>query len=155
MSLSASMRTRLQYQHETISTLIAGFTEEQLRQRKIPDKWSVFENIAHLAAYQPVFVNRIDRIKREQDPAFERYLAEEDPLFPAYVDKGLEELFRILVMDRSTINRKLAGLDDAILRRTGLHPKFGLLTLDRWIEFFLLHEAHHLFTMFKGVQELH
>jgi len=148
------MRTRLQYQHETIYTLIAGFTEEQLRQRSIPDKWSVFENIAHLAAYQPVFVNRIDRIKREQDPAFERYVAEEDPLFPACVDKRLEELFRILVTDRSTINRKLAGLDDAILRRTGLHPKFGLLTLEQWIEFFLLHEAHHLFTVFKGMQEL-
>src|ERR1700735_2253682 len=111
MPLTASMRTRLQYQHETIYTLIAGFTEEQLRQRSIPDKWSVFENIAHLAAYQPVFVNRIDRIKREQDPAFERYVAEEDPLFPACVDKRLEELFRILVTDRSTINRKLAGLD--------------------------------------------
>jgi hypothetical protein len=151
MSLSASTRARLQYQHETIYTLIAGFTEEQIRLRNIPDKWSVFENIAHLAAYQPVFINRIDRIKREQDPAFDRYAAQEDPLFPAYLDKPLEELIRIMIMDRSTINRKLAGLEDAILLRTGLHPKFGLLTLEQWIEFFLLHEAHHLFTMFKSV----
>jgi hypothetical protein len=151
MSLSASTRARLQYQHETIYTLIAGFTEEQIRLRNIPDKWSVFENIAHLAAYQPVFINRIDRIKREQDPAFDRYAAQEDPLFPAYLDKPLEELIRIMIMDRSTINRKLAGLEDAILLRTGLHPKFGLLTLELWIEFFLLHEAHHLFTMFKSV----
>lgn len=151
MSLSASTRTRLQYQHETIYTLITGSTEAQLRLRNIPDKWSVFENIVHLAAYQPVFINRIDRIKREEDPAFDRYVAEEDPLFPNYLDKGLEELIRIMALDRSTINRKLAGLDAAILLRTGQHPKFGLLTLEQWIEFFLLHEAHHLFTMFKSV----
>ncbi len=151
MSLPASIRARLQYQHETVYTLIAGVTEEQLRQRAIPEKWSVFENIAHLAAYQPVFITRVDRIKREQDPAFDRYAAEEDPLFPAYLDKGLEELIRIMVADRSTINRKLAGLEGAILLRSGRHPKFGLLTLEQWVEFFLLHEAHHLFTMFKSV----
>ena len=35
----------------------------------------------------------------------------------------------------------------------GHHPKYGALTLVEWTEFFLLHEAHHLFTLFKLLNE--
>jgi hypothetical protein len=57
--LSASQQTRLQHQHETIIELIKGFTEEQLRIRPDTGKWSPFENIAHLSAYQPGFMDRL------------------------------------------------------------------------------------------------
>ena len=149
MPLSVSILSRLKYQHETISALIAGVSEDQLRQRNASGKWSVFENMAHLAAYQPVFIGRVGRIEKGEAPVFDRYVAEEDPLFPSYVDKGLEELIRVITRDRSDLIGKAEGFDDAALGRTGLHPKFGLLTLEQWMDFFLLHEAHHLFTMFR------
>lgn len=154
MPLSASIATRLQYQHETLQPLISGLREEELRQRNISGKWSVFENMAHLAAYQPVFDDRIVRMEKEREPAFDRYVAEEDPLFPSYLEKRPGELIRIIATDRSAITTRLMGLGEEALRRTGLHPKFGLLTMEQWAEFFLLHEAHHLFTVFRLVQEL-
>jgi hypothetical protein len=55
MSLSASVCSRLQHQHETIYELLNGFSEERLRQRIHKDKWSSFEHVAHLVTYQPVF----------------------------------------------------------------------------------------------------
>jgi len=61
MSLSASVCSRLQHQHETIYELIRGFSEEQLRQRLQPDKWSAFEQLAHLVSYQPVFMQRLQK----------------------------------------------------------------------------------------------
>lgn len=33
--------------------------------------------------------------------------------------------------------------------RIGLHPVYGPMTLEGWTEFFLLHEAHHLFTILR------
>lgn len=48
MSLSSSIRTRLQFQHQTIDELINGYDEKQLELRVIPEKWSVFENVVHL-----------------------------------------------------------------------------------------------------------
>jgi hypothetical protein len=154
MPLSASITTRLQYQHESLQTLISGLREEELRQRNASGKWSVFENMAHLAAYQPVFDSRIVRMEKEREPAFGRYVAEEDPLFPSYLEKSPEELIRIIASDRATITVRLTELEETALRRTGLHPKFGLLTVEQWTEFFLLHEAHHLFTVFRLAQEL-
>ncbi|HXB91441.1 MAG TPA: DinB family protein [Puia sp.] len=154
MPLSASVLARLQYQHQTIDELITGLSEEELRRRIYPDKWSAFENIAHLAAYQPVFFERLVRMQQDTAPAFERYVAENDPLFPGYVDRTLEQLLRDIRKERSRILSELEGMSEATLQRTGRHPKFGLFPLATWTEFFLLHEAHHLFTIFPLVQEL-
>jgi hypothetical protein len=41
------------------------------------------------------------------------------------------------------------SFNEASLLRIGRHPVFGDLAIPAWIEFFLLHEAHHLFTIFK------
>ena len=49
MPLSISLTDRLQHQHETILDLIEGFTEAQLKERVVPEKWSAFENIVHLS----------------------------------------------------------------------------------------------------------
>ena len=37
----------------------------------------------------------------------------------------------------------------AQLARTGVHPTLGEMALPLWIEFFLLHEAHHLYVVMK------
>jgi len=43
----------------------------------------------------------------------------------------------------------ITNLNDEELLLTGSHPKFGVMTIPGWTEFFLLHEAHHLFTIFR------
>jgi hypothetical protein len=154
MPISNSVMTRLQYQHETLSAMIEGLTEECLKRRVNPGKWSAFENIAHLAAYQPVFAHRIERIGFENDPAFERYLAENDPLFPAYLERSLAGLTGTIAIDRLAIAARLKGMTEPALQRTGLHPHYGRLTMLEWTEFFLLHEAHHMFTLFMLVRDL-
>ncbi|HLZ88540.1 MAG TPA: DinB family protein, partial [Puia sp.] len=92
MPLSASALTRLRYQHQTIRELIGSLPEHQLRQRINPDKWSAFENIAHLACYQPVFHYRLERIQQDNAPSFSRYVAEADPAFPGYTQQQLGRL---------------------------------------------------------------
>jgi hypothetical protein len=142
------------HQHGTIRDLTAGLPVETLQRRILPDKWSVFENIAHLAAYQPVFITRLERISREPSPAFERYVAEQDPAFPSYLEKSYEGLLGNIDNRRTVILSRLEEGGEALLTKTGLHPRYGLLTGWEWTEFFLLHEAHHLFTIFMLVQDL-
>jgi len=49
---------------------------------------------------------------------------------------------------------KLQGMGEDDLRRVGHHPRYGMLDVRQWTEFFLLHEAHHLYTIFMLVREL-
>jgi hypothetical protein len=154
MSLSVSMLTRLRHQHETLGELIFDLSEEQLKLRTDPDKWSAFDNIAHLAAYQGVFIRRLELLGQEKNPEFGRYVAENDPQFPSYLASPLTVLLKNIAVNRSFIIGFLEGMDENALDLAGLHPLYGSLTTPQWTEFFLLHEAHHLFAIFKLTQAL-
>jgi hypothetical protein len=153
MPLSASVLARLQHQHQTITDIIGDLPEKDLRQRINPDKWSAFENIAHLAAYQPVFIGRLHRLQEEETPTFDRYVAEQDPLFPPYLERSLDQLLVDIKQQRSRILAELTGMNETTLAKKGLHPRYGLFTIPQWSEFFLLHEAHHLYTIFILVSD--
>jgi hypothetical protein len=148
MPLSVSALNRLQLQHYTIHELIKGFSEEGLRHRVVPEKWSTFEQIAHLTAYQPAFLARLQKIESADNPTFERYVADNDPVFEECCKKSLKELLDDFDTQRFLIHKHLTSLPEPVLRRIGKHPRFGLLTITDWTEFFLLHEAHHLFSIF-------
>ena len=66
--------------------------------------------------------------------------------------EALDELARISLRkhpDREKIYNLIHHLPPDKLDRIGIHPKFGKLTISEWTEFFLLHEAHHLYAIFQ------
>ncbi|WP_205513470.1 DinB family protein [Longitalea arenae] len=148
MSLSASVCSRLQHQHEAIPELLNGISEEKLKQRIHKDKWSAFEQLAHLVSYQPVFLQRLQKIQAMNEPVFDRYVADDDPAFIACCSRSIHELLSDLAGQRTDIINHLMTLTGAAVSKAGRHPKYGLLTVAEWTEFFLLHEAHHVFSIF-------
>lgn len=108
--------------------------------------WSAREHVAHLARHAVVFKDRLARILREVNPAVGRYRAEDDPEWPAWGALPWEVVLERWRAARGELTSFVAALSPRDLARTGLHPTFGELTLPEWLEFFLLHEAHHLYT---------
>jgi uncharacterized damage-inducible protein DinB len=154
MPIPSSITTRLQYQHKSLLDLIDGLDDDQVRKQVISGKWSVFENIVHLQTYQHVFIFRVREMLNGDNPVFDRYSAEADPFFPENCAKSTREIMQDLITLRKDISAELSNLPDESLLKTGVHPVFGQLDLLRWMHFFLLHEAHHLFTIFRLVAAL-
>ena len=154
MPLPSSITTRLQYQHKSLLDLIDGLTDEQIRRHIIAGKWSIFENIVHLQTYQHVFIYRVREIQTGNNPSFDRYTAEADPFFPDNCAKSTREVMQDLITVRKDIAAEISNLPEDELHKTGQHPAYGKMNLSLWLHFFLLHEAHHLFTIFKLVAEL-
>jgi len=75
-------------------------------------------------------------------------------LFHDNCSKVTREIIQDLITTRREIIAKSFSLKDKELRRIGIHLAFGEMTIIMWLNFFLLHEAHHLFTIFKLVPEL-
>jgi hypothetical protein len=148
MSLYPSLHDRLKNQHEAIGRIIGSLDATRLNRQPLPGKWSIHDHIAHLAKYQPVFMGRIQAILQKEVPAFGRYKAENDPDFEIWRQFEIQDLLKLLDSDRHILFNLVNSLDDEHLGRAGLHPKFGKLTVIQWTEFFLLHEAHHMFTIF-------
>jgi len=149
MELSASALSRLAYQHLTISELISETAEARLHLHPLPGKWSIHDNIAHLARYNIIFQDRIRTILHADTPEFPRYVAEGDEEFPAWQKKGTNALIDSIATERKRISTMAASMLPEQLLKSGVHPRFGKLSVTGWLEFFLLHEAHHIFTIFQ------
>lgn len=141
-------------------TQLRGFLDEALRgipvekvlEPAIPGKWSANENLAHLARYHEIFLDRIERVLSGENPGFARYRAEEDPKWDAWKGLSYKEVAGKLAELREKLVTRLKSLSDSDYERTGTHPKFGEMTLALWVEFFLVHEAHHLYAVLQQVR---
>lgn len=141
---------------ETLDHL-AGLTEHLLTNNDItdllarpePGKWNALEIAAHIISYQPVFKGRIEKILSEDNPTFAPYKAEDDPLFVQTAACTVAELVSYQNTFRNELKELLLGLSDEQLSRTGRHARYGNLAIPEWVEFFMLHESHHIFKMFQ------
>lgn len=148
--LNDSQVVRLQNQFETVLTAFAARPETELRNRPIPDKWSAFEQLAHIGRYTDVFrEQRLTVILRDPEPGFGRYKAEDDSGFTDWTALDKDTLVRRFQTQRQQLMNILMSLSEAEVSRKAAHPLFGKLDITGWTEFFLLHESHHLFAMFK------
>jgi uncharacterized damage-inducible protein DinB len=154
MSLPSSINARLEYQHKSLLDIIDGLSDEQIRRQVITGKWSIFENIVHLATYQHVFIGRVRQMQHQDNPSFAKYTAETDPLFHDNCSKSTREIVQDLITTRREIISYILALKEPAVLKTGEHPVFGKMNISQWLNFFLLHEAHHLFTIFKLAAEL-
>ena len=144
MSIPATTGSRLKGQLDCLPILLQGLKEGALENRPVAGKWSARENLAHLARYHEIFLERLERILAEDRPSIPRYAAEEDAGWPAWAMLPADEMLSRLAALRIKLVKRVDGLSSGDLARTGVHSRLGEMTLVLWLEFFLLHEGHHL-----------
>jgi hypothetical protein len=150
MKIYESLNDRLRTQHQAIENILSPLDKTHLLVRPQPGKWNILENVAHLGRYQIVFIDRITQILHSvEEPLFERYVAEEDPEFESWRNLPVEALMSQIENDRKYIYVLITNLTEAAQSRVGTHRKYGKLTIVQWTEFFVLHEAHHIYTIFQ------
>ena len=147
--MKTSLQLRMQQQPDSLTLLLHGLTEQEIRSRAIPDKWSIYENLVHLARYHEIFKDRMKQIQKEDSPMFQQYKAENDQGFYDRMQKSFVELMNDYRKERHNLNNYLESLSTEQLHRTGRHPVYGLINVEGWTELFLLHEAHHFWTIAK------
>jgi len=135
-----------------LSVTLNGVSMETLNAKPISGKWSAHEQLAHLARYHQIFLQRIDRILTEQAPEFPRYRAEDDPEWPAWTSLSTSQLLVRISSMRAKLMARLRSLSEEDFTRIGVHPKLGAMSLSLWLEFFLVHEAHHLYVVLQFVR---
>ncbi|HKD80134.1 MAG TPA: DinB family protein [Candidatus Angelobacter sp.] len=142
-NVSRLQRCETQLQ-DFLGEALRGVSPDALTHRAVPDKWSALENLAHLARYHQVFLERVERILADHTPSFPRYRAEDDPEWPRWNTMPPQQLLATLSGLRTKLMARLRSLNEEDFSRTGVHSRFGEMTLALWLEFFLVHEGHHL-----------
>ena len=151
--LPEGTRLRLEHQLDCLAILLQDISPERVQQRPASGKWSAAENLSHLARYHEIFLERVRRILAERAPVFPRYRAEDDAAWPGISVQTASDAISHVKQTRRELISLLEDLPSTAWARTGTHPVFGEMKLVVWLEFFLLHEAHHLLTVMQRVRE--
>lgn len=148
-----SQRVRLKTQLASVDILFAGASPERIDRRSASGKWSARENLGHIGRYHEIFLERLGRILTETSPQFARYRAEDDPGWQEWASKPVEAVRSQLTALRAKLVDTIAVLPAADYARVGIHSAFGEMTLSLWLEFFLVHEAYHLYVILQRIRE--
>jgi len=124
--------------------VIDGLTDGDLSKRLEPKKWSIREQVHHLADAE---LNMVQRMKK--------VISEESPLLPAYdqdkwadnlsYDKGsVEASIAVFYSLRGSMALALRKLHDKDFDRVGIHTEDGKVTLLELLEHSIEHSDHHI-----------
>lgn len=149
MEIHAETLNRFCNQHKIVKHYIEDLPSQAIQTRFMPDRWSIHETIAYLCRYQYIFMDRLKTISTEINPFFMVYSPENDPeyQFTAARTTGalLHEIYRV----RDEMKAMLVNLMPAEYSRVGTHAVLGRMNVCQWVEFFLLHESHQFYKIFK------
>jgi DinB superfamily len=136
---------RLRTQLDALDLLLDGVEPAAAERRPAAGKWSAREHLAHVARHHAVTAERLLLMLSETEPRLPRYRAEDDPEWPRWAALPLAAVVAELRARRAGLVSQAAAIPPADLARRGIHPALGTLPIPLWLEFFLLHEAHHLY----------
>jgi uncharacterized damage-inducible protein DinB len=151
--INRSTRVRLETQLDSLQPMLTGATAETLAMRPASGAWSAHEHLAHLARHHAVFFDRLQLVVAEDVPQLARYRAEEDAEWPKWSALPTAEVVSRLHDLRSRIIKWVAALSDADAARCGVHPLFGTQSIGDMLDFFVLHEGHHLYVVMTRLGE--
>jgi len=153
VKIPESTQLRLETQLQALPVVLDPANVELAEIRPQDGGWSAKENFAHLARHGEVFLQRLERIVREDRPQLGTYSAERDPEWPSWTRLPLDEVLRRLAATRTRLLAWVKGLSDDQASRVGIHPLMGEMIIGRWLEFFLFHEGHHLYNAMRRLGE--
>ncbi len=123
---------------------MAGLSPEEVKLRPIAGKWSTLEVVCHLADFEIVFADRIQRVIAENNPPLPNG---DENLFAArlaYHDRDLQGELALVDAIRRHVAAILRTLKPEDFQRLGIHSAAGPLTLQTLVERASGHIAHHL-----------
>jgi hypothetical protein len=149
MEVSSSIKNRLEIQYQTIEKIISSINSKRIELRPLEQNWNIHDIVAHLVRYQQVYIDRVQKTLEEEEPFFEEYKADNDSDFEYWCSTDMEHLLKQLALDRKVLIDMIMKLTPQQQSRIAMHKKFGSHKIMEWMEFFLLHEANHMYTIFK------
>jgi uncharacterized damage-inducible protein DinB len=123
---------------------VAGMSREQLLARPIAGKWSTLELVAHIADFEPVYLDRMKRIIAQEEPTM---FGGDPDLFAsklAYQDRDLQEELAVIEACRAHMTRILRTLPAEAFQRRGIHSDNGPMTLEKVLGNIANHIPHHI-----------
>lgn len=123
---------------------VTGMSDEQMRAKPVPERWSTLEVLCHLSDADAVYAERMKRVIAEDEPPLRSL--DPDVWLPrlAYGRRDAEEELQLIELIRGQMLRILRSLSAGDFQRTGFHSEAGQITLETLLERVTNHIPHHV-----------
>lgn len=121
-------------------SIMNGLSEASLRERPVPEEWSLREVLEHLWLAQGLMQGRIERMLKEDSPDF----AGVDVATAGSANEATDGLLREFDRRRRALLSTLSDMDRGAWKRQGWHDEFGLINVQSQASYMARHEHYHL-----------
>lgn len=125
--------------------LVNDVPSERLKRRPIPSKWSAHEHACHLAAVQPLFMNRLGLMLREPTAAIQPYNPADDDADDALLAVDLAEAMMRYRSERAEMVSRLQELTPCQWSISASHPEYNRYTIFIMFRHLALHDLYHAY----------
>jgi uncharacterized damage-inducible protein DinB len=116
-----------------------------LKRRPPSGKWSMHEHACHLAAVNPRFVERLDLMLAQDNPAIKGYDPGRDDAEDALLEIDLEDALNRFARDRERMVARLRQLRPGDWARTGEHDEYNSYSIFTMFRHLALHDFFHAY----------
>ena len=127
-----------------LETVLGDLPGELLHWKPAPDRWSISEVLAHLAALEQVYAERALRMVAEDSPPLMKYDLAGAAARGDYSRGSAGENLALFTRTRRSTLALLTGLPASAGARTGVHSELGTVTLAEMLNEWANHDLGHL-----------
>lgn len=128
---------------------VDGLSDRDLDRRLAPKKWTIRQQVHHLADAELNLVCRMKKIIAEDNPLLMAYDQDKWADDFLYTKTSVENSIALFYTLRASMTPVLKSLKDADFARTGIHNESGKVTLLGILEHTVEHFEHHLYVIEK------
>jgi DinB family protein len=129
---------------QLLETLLGDLPVDLLHWKPKPDRWSISEVLAHLAALEQVYVDRVRRIVAEDSPPLAKYDLDGAKAREEYSRGAASENLAHFTRTRRSSLALLSDLPPSAAARTAVHSELGTITLAHMLNEWAHHDLGHL-----------
>ena len=129
---------------QILEKLLGDLPGELLHWKPNADRWCISEVLAHLAALEQVYAERVLRIMAEDAPPLARYDLEGAKARGEYARGSAGENLAHFTRTRLSTLTMLEGLPPSAGARTGAHSELGPITLAELLHEWAGHDLGHV-----------
>lgn len=126
-----------------IESEVKGVSEDVLRRKPSPERWSIIEILAHLAVTEQVFLTRYALIANTDKPALVGVDNNELAAKLRYTERDLSDTLKEFKRLRADTLTLLRALPQKNWQRAGIHQKRGEITIESLAKIHADHDSTH------------
>ncbi len=107
-----------------LENLLSDIPDFRFRERRLPGKWSIHEQVCHLVEAQQVLIDRFELFESMENPLIRNYNPDGADEPDRYLHMNMDDALRRFPMIRQDMVEWLSSLDDSFWEKRGRHEAF-------------------------------